>query len=369
MKVLANDFKAQWRDVREKALLSFDHFGESGWYILGDAVKKFETDLAIFWGKDFYASGCASGLDAIELSLRTLEIKKDELVLTTPLSAFATTLAIIRAGGIPVFIDVDESGLVDLKLAQDFFDQNPQCRFFVPVHLYGHALNLDILDSLRKRGIFIIEDCAQAIGAQYKKRAVGSSSEICTTSFYPTKNLGAFGDGGAVLSQNETYIKKFSSLRNYGQTRKYHHEFLGSNSRLDELQATLMGECLLPVLDKNIQKRRKIAKQYQQEIKNKNITIVKQPVHSYSTYHLFPVIVPDQQKFLKYLSDHDIEGNIHYPSLITDQPAMVGVPHVIFGTLEKAHFICQHVVSLPIHPYMDADQISYVIEICNKWRP
>jgi dTDP-3-amino-3,4,6-trideoxy-alpha-D-glucose transaminase len=368
MRVLANDFKKQWEDVREKAITSFDNFGESGWYILGDAVKKFEIDLAKFWGENFFASGCASGLDAIELSLRTLEIKKDELVLTTPLSAFATTLAIIRAGGIPVFIDTDKNGLIDLKLAQDFFDKNPQCRFFVPVHLYGHALNLDVLDALRKKGVLIVEDCAQAIGAQYKKRAVGSSSEICTTSFYPTKNLGAFGDGGAVLSQNETYIKKFSCLRNYGQTHKYHHEFLGSNSRLDELQASLMGECLLPTLEKNIQKRRKIAKQYKQDIQNSQIELIEEPKNSYSTYHLFPIVVPDQKEFMKYLSDNGIEGNIHYPSLITDQPAMVGVPYVVFGSLERAHFLSQHVVSLPIHPYMEEDQISYVTEICNKWR-
>lgn len=368
MKVLANDFKKQWLEIRDEALVSFDAFGESGWYILGNAVENFETKLAKYWGDGLFASGCGSGLDAIELALRTLDIKKNDRVITTPLSAFATTLAIIRAGGIPVFVDVDESGHVDLNIVSQYLDAKPKTRFFIPVHLFGHAMNLNQLDLVKQRKVTIIEDCAQAIGAQYKSRSVGSCSDIFTTSFYPTKNLGAFGDGGAVLSKDKNLIQIFSKLRNYGQSQKYHHELIGSNSRLDELQASLMSRCVLPLLKRNIVRRRNIAKKYIQNIKNTNITILKFSNSSFSTFHLFPVLVSDQKKFINYLKSNNIEGNIHYPSIIPDQPAMKDIDSVTFGSLNKARNICRHIVSLPIHPYLSEDEIQYVIDVCNDWQ-
>lgn len=366
MKILTNDFSSLWKEIRNESLADIDNFGHKGWYILGNEVSNFEKRLGNYWGKDYLAAGCGNGLDAIELSLKVLNLPKNSIVLTTPLSAFATTLAIIRAGGIPAFVDTDSSGLIDFSLVEQVLDHNPQIKFFVPVHLYGHSLNLNRLAQIKKRRIKIIEDCAQSIGSMFNNKTVGECSDVFITSFYPTKNLGAFGDGGAVLSKNKKLIDQIKSLRNYGQTSKYHHEYLGSNSRLDEIQAVLLTK-LLSKLDKFILRRIEIANFYLGGIKNKKIKILEKPEYSYSTYHLFPITVSKQSDFINYLKANGVEANIHYPSLITEQPAMKKTPFFVYGSLNNAHYLTRHEVSLPIHPFLSDDDVKYVIKICNNW--
>jgi len=196
--ILLNDFKRQWAETQRAATQAFEAVGASGWYVLGREVIEFESSLAAFWDVRFCV-GTASGLDALEIALRILGCKPGDRVLTTPLSAFATSLSIVKVGAVPVFVDVDEFGLLDLDACQTLLEERADIRYMVPVHLYGHALNLARLSALR--GDFkltIIEDCAQSIGARFEGRNTGTAGHIAATSFYPTKNLGAMGDGGAI---------------------------------------------------------------------------------------------------------------------------------------------------------------------------
>ena len=237
--VVMNDFKTQWRYIRADALNAIDRVGQSGWFILGHEVAQFEQGLATYTGRR-YAVGCASGLDAIAIGLRILGCE-GKPVITTPLSAFATTLAIVRAGGIPIFIDTDKSGLLDLEKVQEFLKSNPGTQpLLLPVHLFGHSLHLERLQDLRERfQLSVLEDCAQAIGARSGGNNVGSASEVAAISFYPTKNLGCMGDGGALLTDREDFAELARALRDYGQTGKYTHTYFGMNSRLDEIQAII----------------------------------------------------------------------------------------------------------------------------------
>jgi dTDP-3-amino-3,4,6-trideoxy-alpha-D-glucose transaminase len=366
--VLLNDFKAQWRCVREDTLKAMDRVGQSGWYILGDEVAHFEQQLAASAGKR-YAVGCASGLDAIELGLRILECH-GKSVITTPLSAFATTLAIVRAGGIPVFIDTDNSGLLDLHKVQEFLEKIRGTDYFLlPVHLFGHSINLEHLRQLRESfRLIVLEDCAQAIGARSDEKRVGSMSEIAALSFYPTKNLGCMGDGGALLTDREDFARLAKSLRDYGQTGKYKHTFVGMNSRLDEIHAAILTDALLPRLIAFTERRREIARYYRSGISSEMLEIPPEPDGSQSVYHLFPVLVKgDRGNFQEHLTAQGIQCAIHYPLLIPDQPALRGQPYAVDGELKNARLFAEKEVSLPIHPFMSDDDIERVVVACKSW--
>jgi dTDP-4-amino-4,6-dideoxygalactose transaminase len=369
-KVLLNDFKSQWDEIRDSALSAFDRVGKSGWLILGEEVASFEQNLAHVWGLP-YCIGCASGLDAIEISLRCIGAKQGDKVLTTPLSAFATTLAIVRTGCVPVFVDVDESGLIDLEQCAEVFKEQKDIRFFLPVHLYGHSINLQRLLYIRDQfNIEIVEDCAQAVGAKSDGIVVGSVSRVAATSFYPTKNLGAMGDGGAILTKDSDIAFLARSLRDYGQSEKYRHSFMGLNSRLDEVHAAVLKDALLPLLEKHTLKRIKIAENYLQGIKNPNICIQPAPQSSESVWHLFPLLVRENRKaFQEHLSTTGIASGIHYPILIPEQPAMKSFDRsIVLRELRNARRFAAEEVSLPIHPYLSDSDVKRVISACNSWR-
>jgi dTDP-4-amino-4,6-dideoxygalactose transaminase len=367
--VLLNDFKAQWRCIREDTLKAVERVGESGWFILGNEVAQFEEQLAAYTARR-YAVGCASGLDAIELGLRILDCQ-GKLVITTPLSAFATTLAIVRAGGIPLFIDTDKSGLLDLNRVEAFLEtQRDKQHFLLPVHLFGHSLNLRHLQRLRERfRIVVLEDCAQAIGARSDGKTVGSASDIAATSFYPTKNLGCMGDGGAMITDGENFATLARALRDYGQTGKYKHTFLGMNSRLDEIHAAILTDALLPRLPEFTKRRREIARLYRSRIASEMLEIPPEPHGSNSAYHLFPILVKaSREYFQEHLKAHGIQSAIHYPLLIPDQTALQGQRYTIHGELTNARLFAENEVSLPIHPFMSDDDVERVVATCNSWQ-
>lgn len=214
--ILLNDFTRQWKLIEADVLAAVQRVGASGWYILGNEVRQFEEELARLWGVASVI-GVGNGLEALEIALRCAGLQPGERVLTTPLSAFATTLAIVRAGGIPVFVDVDESGLLDLDLCRKVVSRDRSLRWLVPVHLYGHALDLESLDALRCTfDLSVVEDCAQSVLARSRGRATGTVSCVSATSFYPTKNLGALGDAGAVLTSDQSIASTARALRHYG---------------------------------------------------------------------------------------------------------------------------------------------------------
>jgi len=318
-----------------------------------------------------HAVGVASGLDAIEISLKALGCGPGDRVLTTPLSAFATVLAILNLGAIPVFVDVDGYGQIDLDACEAAFESRPDLRFFVPVHLYGHALDMKRLKALRDRfDCRMVEDCVQSIGACSRGTVTGAVGQMSALSFYPTKNLGALGDGGAVLTNDEGFAQRARMLRDYGQSAKYRHELVGYNSRLDELQAGFLRRVSLGRLPAWTEARRRIAAAYVAGIRNPAIQVPGAPAGSQSCWHLFPVYVEPGRKrdFMEWLASREIGCGEHYPISIPDQPAMAGVPFEVIGELARAQRICGAEVSLPIHPYLQDNEIERVVDVCNQWR-
>lgn len=364
--VKANALDQVWADIREEALAALDRVGSSGWWILGSEVEAFERDLASAAGRK-WAIGCASGLDALEIAIRASGLGAGDKIVTTPLSAFATTLAIIRSGATPVFVDVDRNGLLDLSQLATAADMDKGIRGVVPVHLYGRALDLDSLSEVcAARGLHLIEDCAQAFGATYDGKQVGSVGQMAAVSLYPTKNLGAMGDGGFLLTDREDLANTARSLRDYGQSAKYVHDKLGMNSRLDEVHAAILRDALLPRLSGYVERRRAIAQKYGQGIKN---PLLELPVWDDGhVWHLYPVVVSDADHFTSYLASNSIQSGRHYPVLIPDQEALAGTAFTVAeGGLSGARRLAAGEVSLPIHPYMKDDEVELVIEVANAY--
>jgi dTDP-4-amino-4,6-dideoxygalactose transaminase len=371
MQVKANRFDRLWEACGADVLKAVDRVGASGWYILGQEVKSFERQLAIYCGAKF-AVGCGNGMDALEISLRALGLRAGQKVLTTPLSAFATTLAIIRAGGTPVFCDVDEYGLLDLDQADACLQANPEIRFLIPVHLYGHAADLERLKTLaERRKIEIVEDAAQAIGARCNGLGVGSAGRTTCLSFYPTKNLGALGDGGAIITNDEQVNSELMTLRNYGQEGRYNHTRLGLNSRLDELHAAILGGAFLPRLSAWTRRRQEIAAFYGAEIRHRLVVLPRSPDPSGAVWHIYPARVPAQRRdsFRNWLKQADIDADIHYPRLIPDQDALksLSVAPFIFGSLTRAKEFAAQEVSLPINAYLTDAEVEHVVAAINAW--
>jgi dTDP-3-amino-3,4,6-trideoxy-alpha-D-glucose transaminase len=367
--ILANDFQRQWQEIRQDALAAFERVGASGWYVLGQEVRAFEEALAARWRLE-HCIGVASGLDAIEISLRALGCRPGDRVLTTPVSAFATTLAILKLGAIPVFADTDERGLLDLDRCGEVLRQKPEIRFLVPVHLFGQALDLAKLRRMREEfDLKIVEDCAQSIDARFCGEYTGSAGQMAATSFYPTKNLGAMGDGGAILTRDPDLAAHARALRDYGQSSKYCHQYSGYNSRLDELQAAFLRQACLPRLKQWTQRRREIAAVYLAGIRHENVSVVSAPDGSESGWHLFPIRVKDsdQSGLLEHLKASGIGAGIHYPIAIPDQPALANIAFELADDCHVARRFCATEVSLPIHPYLTDDEADQVVRTVNAW--
>lgn len=363
-----NDFKGLWGLIRDEVLNAVDQVGSSGWFILGEQLRAFENELARTWPID-HVVGCASGLDALEIGLRCSGLSSGDRVLTTPLTAFATTLAILRAGGIPLFCDIGEDGQLSLEAAAEALDENPEIRFFVPVHLYGHPADLNAMDELAARfDLRVVEDCAQAVQATSRGRPVGTVGRVAATSFYPTKNLGALGDAGAVLTGSDEVAERARELRDYGQAGKYRHVAVGLNSRLDEVHAAILKSALLPRLPAFTSRRREVAARYILEIENPLVSPILPGPGAQSAWHLFPVLVRnDAEGFRRFLAGRGIQTARHYPVLCPDQPCMSNVEYLTHGDLRTSRRFAHQQVSLPIHPGLDDNQVEKVIQASNEW--
>ena len=364
--VLANDFRAQWDEIRDDALAAVDRVGRSGWLVLGDEVAAFEQAVAEWWGVP-HAVGVASGLDALEIALRCAAVGTGDRVLTTPLTAFATTLAILRAGAEPVWCDVDETGGLDLAAAAEALTADATIRAVMPVHLYGHPLDPTGLRRLeQEHGVTVIEDCAQSAGAERDGQPTGGSGRIAATSLYPTKNLGAMGDGGLLLTADAAVAEQSRMLRNYGQERRYHHVELGLNSRLDELHAAMLRSALLPRLDGWLARRAQVAARYERELRG---TVLK-PIRAAdgrSAHHLFAteLLEGDPEAAASRLSAAGIGVGRHYPFLCPDMPACAGIG-VSIGELPVARRLAAWELSLPLPPQLDDASVERVIAACRS---
>lgn len=332
-----------------------------GWFILGPEVEAFEAEFAAASGAK-HAVGLGTGTDAIALALRAMGIGPGDEVITTPLSAAFSAIAIQMAGATPVFADVDPVRLtLDPRAAAAAI--TARTKAILPVHLYGQPADMPALRALADRhGLAILEDACQAHLATCAGRPVGSFGAAAAFSFYPTKNLGALGDGGAITTDDPALAERLRRLRNGGQTRQYQHVEFGVNTRLDEIQAAILRERLrrLPAWT---QRRRTLAHAYREHFKHASVDVPAE-CDAGHVYHLFPVLTDRRAEFQAHLKAHGVGTLVHYPLAITQQEAFRGAAG---GPWPVAERVAARVCSLPLTPSLsDADQ-RRVIEAVQRW--
>lgn len=334
----------------------------SGWFVLGPEVEAFETEFAQICGAP-YSVGVGSGTDAITFILRALGIGAGDEVITSPLSAAFSALAIMMAGARPVFADIDPDRLT-IDPAAIAAAVTPRTRAILPVHLYGQAADMTAIERVASRHqLAIVEDACQAHLATAEGRPVGMIGVAGAFSFYPTKNLGALGDGGAVITHDRALADRIKRLRNGGQTSRYHHEEPGANSRLDEMQAAIL-RARLPFLRTWTERRRAIGARYRRELKNAHIVIPTEHDAGH-VYHLFPVLCPARAALRAHFSASGVETLIHYPVPIPRQPALKTMGPAECPIADR---ISAEVLSLPVYPSLRDDSIGRIVEVTSAFR-
>lgn len=342
---------------------AIDRVVASGWFILGPEVEAFEAEFAAASGTP-HAVGVGTGTDAITLILRALDIGRGDEVITPPLSAAYSALAVIMAGARPVFADIDPERLT-LDPAEVERAITPRTKAILPVHLYGQAADMRPIEALAaSHQLAIVEDAAQAHLATADGRSVGTIGVAAAVSFYPTKNLGALGDGGAVITRDADLAARIRRLRNGGQTSRYHHEEAGANSRLDEIQAAIL-RARLPYLPAWTTRRRAIAARYRDALADAAVAVPHE-FDSGHVYHLFPVLTPYRNAFMAHLNKRGIEALIHYPVPIPRQPALAAYNP---ADCPVANRVCAEVVSLPMYPSLGDADVGAVAEAARSFRP
>lgn len=360
-----NDFKTEPQELRDAMLEATARVLASGWYVLGPEVQAFETQWATL-SDTLRCIGVANGMDAIELILRALDIGSGDEVITTPMTAFATTLAILRAGATPVFADIDpDTGL--LSQASVRRCTTARTRAVVLVHLYGQIKDMEgWLALCSESGIELIEDCAQSHLARWNGRAAGSFGVAGAYSFYPTKNLGAIGDAGAVVTRSAELAERIGQLRNYGQSERYVHPWIGMNSRLDELQAALLGE-RMKWLSRFTQRRREIAALYRDQLRQPMVVPLSCESQAEAhVHHLFVVLCEARDALQTHLQALGVQSLIHYPVPVHRQQPCLSIRRDPHG-LAHAEAHSKRCLSLPCHPQMSNADVLQVIKSVNSF--
>lgn len=355
MIVCANP-KAQYLSCKDEINDAISRVLDSGWYILGKEVELFEEEFADFIGVKF-GIGVGSGTEALHLALVACGIGHGDEVVTVSHTAVATAAAILLSGATPAFVDIEPK----------YFTIDPNCirnaitsktKAILPVHIYGHPADMDaIMQIAHEYGLKVIEDCAQAHGAKYKGKRVGSIGDIGCFSFYPTKNLGAIGDGGMVVTDSPDLAEKARLLRQYGWKERYITSGEGWNSRLDEIQAAIL-RVKLKRLDEDNLKRVHIAELYRKKLDSPNIVLPQQRKGSEHVYHLYVVRSPKRDEFLRFLKEKGVGGSIHYPVPVHQQPMYAG----FVEELPQTECLAKQIISLPIYPELTKDEVYIVTE-------
>ena len=332
-----------------------------GWFILGPELAEFEDEFATASGSR-YAIGVGTGTDAIALTLRALGIGAGDEVITSPLSAAFSALAILMAGATPVFADLDPDRLnLDPQAAEAAI--TPRTAAIMPVHLYGQPADMPAFAALAKRHrLALVEDACQAHLATSAGTPVGTFGNAGAFSFYPTKNLGALGDGGAVTTDDATLAEKLKRLRNGGQSDRYRHLEFGVNSRLDEIQAAIL-RVRLERLPEMTEKRRQLAREYRQALADASVTVPRECDRGH-VYHLFPILTAARDAFQEHMAAQGIGTLVHYPIPIPRQPALA---HLSSRSCPVADRVAGQVCSLPFHPRMTADDVATVASAVRAW--
>ena len=357
--VLKRTFDLHKTEYEEAALRALN----SGWYILGKEMEQFEKELAKWVGVKHCVS-LNSGTDALILAVRALGIGPGDEVIVPANAYIASIIGVTENGAIPVFVDADEHMEIDAdKIEEKITDKT---KAILPVHLYGQSSQMDKIAAIaKKHGLKLIEDCAQCLGSKYGGQFAGTFGDIGCLSFYPTKPLGAFGDAGAIITNNDQIAETVRLLRNYGSKVKYHNEINGVNSRMDEVQAALL-QVGLKYLDEGNEERRRQAKKYRDGITNEKVRIPDEYEEVYHVYHLFPVLVEDREEFQKYLKENVVHTQVHYPI-----PPYVAECYSEWGykweDFPNAAYYARHEVSLPIYCGLPDEELQYVIDVINRY--
>lgn len=364
MKIMANSMAPGFRmhqDEYEEAAL---RVLRSGWYILGKEVEAFEEEYAAFHGSGITCAGVANGLDALILAVRALGIGEGDEVIVQGNTYIASVMGISINGATPVFVEPDEHHQIDVSKIEAAI--TPKTKAVMVVHLYGHICDMNKVSEIcKKHGLKLVEDCAQAHGAKWNGKLAGTFGDAGCFSFYPSKNIGAFGDAGAVISSDPELIGKIRVLRNYGSGRRYYNEVVGVNSRLDEIQAALL-RVRLKYIDEITSERRKIASVYNEKITNPAIIKPVQQEGGYEVYHQYVIRSDRRDELIEYLKEKDIGTIIHYPVPPHLQQAYEYLGHKK-GDLPICERYANEVLSIPMYNGMTDEEQQYVIDAINKF--
>ncbi|MBI4801976.1 MAG: DegT/DnrJ/EryC1/StrS family aminotransferase [Elusimicrobia bacterium] len=338
---------------------------ERGRYILGPEVEAFEAEFAAYIGVK-HAIGVGSGTDALNVALRACQIVPGDEVITVSHTAVATVAAIEMAGAVPALVDINP---VHYTIASDKIEAaiTPRTKAIIPVHLYGQPADLDpILEIAKKHGLRVIEDCAQSHGAVYKGRRTGSCGDLACFSFYPTKNLGAIGDGGMVVSNDDALSSRARLVRQYGWARRYISDIQGVNTRLDEIQAAIL-RIKLRYLDQDNQFRQRLARSYAEKLSGTDLTLPAAGAGREHVFHLYVVRSSRRDQLLSHLQAKDVGALVHYPVPVHLQPAYLNrIPAAGLAETERA---AREVLSLPMYPELSESELKAVANAVLEFRP
>jgi len=366
VKVPVCDLKAGYTPIREQVLKAVDACLEGMQLFLGPNVRGFEQEWAEYCGAS-HCIGLANGTDALVLLLKAAGIGPGDEVITTPFTFFATVEAIGHVGARPVFVDIDPETYC-LDPAQLDAAVTPSTRAVMAVHLYGHPADMDPIQQVaRDRGLLLFEDAAQAHGAQYKGRRIGALADGAAFSFYFTKNLGAYGEAGAVTTADDDLAQALRELRNHGETAKYVHDRIGYNNRLDEVQAAIL-RIRLPLLDEYNNRRRAIAARYNEALAGTSLVLPFEAEWARHVYHLYVVRSERRDALAQHLTEREIGFSLHYKRPCHLQPAvtaLIGEP----PSLPVAEAAAEQVLGLPMFPQLTVEQQDYVIDAVLDFEP
>ena len=357
--VLKRTFELHKAEYEEAALRALN----SGWYILGKEMESFEKEFAE-WAGVKHCVALNSGTDALILAVRALGIGPGDEVIVPANAYIASVIGVTENGATPVFVDADEYMEMDADRIEEKI--TPHTKAVLPVHLFGQSSRMDkITEICRKHGLLLIEDCAQCHGSTYGGQLTGTFGTIGCFSFYPTKPLGAFGDAGAIVTNNDELAERVRLLRNYGSRIKYHNEINGVNSRMDELQAALL-KVGLKHMAEGTEERRRQAEAYKAGLRNPKVIIPPVYAAAEHVYHLFPVLVRDRENFLAYLKENGIHTQVHYPipPYVADCYADLGCHWEDFPNATR---YAREEVSLPIYAGLPDEELRYVIDVINRY--
>ena len=357
MQVPILDLKAQYATIKDEVMRAISEVCESQSFALGPAVAEFEEKIAAYCGSK-YAIGVSSGTDALLASLMALEIKGGDEVITTAFTFFATAGCITRVGAKPVFVDVEaDSYNIDANLIEEKITE--KTRAIIPVHLFGQVAQMKpIMEIAQRHNLAVIEDAAQAIGAIQDGVKSGNFGDCGCFSFYPSKNLGGFGDGGLVTTSSEDLAEKIRILRDHGQNPRYFYKVIGGNFRLDGIQGAVL-TVKLRHLDKWNERRRKNAAIYDGILANSPVKPPKIDANNVSIYHQYTVTVPERNELQKFLTENQIGSAIFYPKPLHLQDCFKELGYKQ-GDFQVAERLCNEVLSLPVYPELTEEQIEYV---------